>query len=104
MKSYKQFIAEQSSKIKIGDAVPVRSFVELNKLAIEASKKHKDSYILAYVDFGRATIFAAKRLPTNAYASDDWKLGYWRNGKHFNWSDARKRATQRAVDKLSGTQ
>jgi hypothetical protein len=103
MKTYKQFITE-STKTKIHDKIPVKSFAELDKLAIAASKKYKGAYILAYVDFGIATMFAANKLPTNAYASDDWKLGYWRNGKHFNWSDARKRATQRAVDKLSGTQ
>jgi len=103
MKGFSQYITE-SAKKKIHDQIRVGSLEELNKLAIAASKKYKDSYILAYVDFGLATVFVADKLPTNAYASDDWKLGYWRNGKHFDWSEARKRATQRAVDKLSGTQ
>ena len=103
MKRFSQYIIEATKK-KIHDQTPVKSLAELDKLAIAASKKHKDAYILAYVDFGLATVFVADKLPTNAYASDDWKLGYWRNGKHFDWSDARKRATQRAVDKLSGTQ
>lgn len=104
MKPFREYITESSSKEKIHNQVPVKSLADLHKLAVAASKKHKDAYILAYVDFGLATVFAARRLPTNTYASDDWKLGYWRNGKHFDWSDARKRATQRAVDKLSGTQ
>lgn len=98
------WLSEATNKRKIHDQTPVKSLAELDRLAIAASKKYKDEYILAYVDFGLATVFATDKLPTNAYASDDWKLGYWRNGKHFEWSEARKRQTQRAVDRLSGTQ
>lgn len=98
------FSENVKGKRKIHDQVPVKSYADLERLTVAASKKYEGEYILAYVDFGLATVFAASKLPTNAYASDDWKLGYWRNGKHFDWSEARKRATQRAVDKLSGLQ
>ena len=98
------WLSEAINKRKIHDQTPVKSLAELDRLAVAASKKYKDEYILAYVDFGLATVFVTDKLPTNAYASDDWKLGYWRNGKHFEWSEARKRQTQRAVDRLSGTQ
>ena len=89
---------------EIAKQVPVASEAELNVLCIAASKKHAGSYIFAYVDFGLASIFKADKLPTNAYASDDWKAGYWRNGVRYKWSEARIAAAQRAVDKLSGHQ
>ena len=89
---------------EIAKQVPVKSDSELNALCVAASKKHTGSYILAYVDFGLATIFKADKLPTNAYASDDWTAGYWRNGVRYKWSEARIAAAQRATDKLSGHQ
>jgi len=98
------WLSEATNKRKIHDQTPVKSMEDLHKLAIAASKKHKDEYIIAYVDFGLATVFATNKLPTSVYASDDWKLGYWRNGKHFEWSDARKRQTRMAIDRLSGLQ
>ena len=98
------WLSEATNKQKIHDETPVKSFAELDKLATAASNKHKDKYILAYVLFGFATVFATDKLPTNAYASDDWKLGYWKNGKHFEWSEARKRQTRMAIDRLSGLQ
>ena len=89
---------------EIAKQVPVKSESELNALCIAASKKHAGSYIFAYVDFGLANIFKADKLPTNAYASDDWKLGYWKDGVRYAWSEARIAAAQRALDKLSGLQ
>lgn len=104
MKTFLDYICE-SSRTKIADRIPTdMSYAKLDKMAVEASLKYQGEYILVYVDFGLATMFRTSRLPTNAYASDDWKLGYWRNGKHYDWSEARKRRTQRAVDRLSGTQ
>jgi hypothetical protein len=103
MKTFSQYITESTMK-RIHERMPVKSFDELNRFCVAASQKHKDAYILASVIFGEATVYATDRLPTSAYASDDWKLGYWRNGKHHSWSDARKRRAQRAVDKLSGLQ
>jgi len=104
MKSFKSYLSEAANSQKIHDQIPVQSFADLDKLATAASKKHRDKYILAYVDFGFATVFAKDKLPTSAYASDDWRLGYWRNGKHLEWSEARKRQTRRAIDRLSGLQ
>jgi hypothetical protein len=89
---------------EIAKQVPVKSDAELNALCVAASKKHAGSYILAYTDFGLATIFKTDKLPTNAYASDDWKAGYWKDGKRFKWSEARIAAAQRATDRLSGLQ
>jgi len=100
----KQQVTEAANKRKIHDQIPVESFADLDRLCVAASKKYEGEYILPFVYFRLATVFVVSKLPTNAYASDDWKFGYWRNGKHFEWSEARKRATQRAVDRLSGLQ
>lgn len=94
----------QLAKTEIAKQVPVATETHLNALCVAASKKYPNDYILAYVDFSLATIFKTNKLPTNAYASDDWKAGYWKDGKRFKWSEARIAAAQRAVDKLSGLQ
>jgi len=108
MKRFSHYLQEATSRTKktteIAKQVPVASEAEFNALCIAASKKHAGSYILAYVDFGLASIFKADKLPTNAYASDDWRAGYWKDGKRFKWSEARIAAAQRATDKLSGRQ
>jgi len=108
MKRFINYLQEATSRTKktteIAKQVPVASETEFNALCIAASKKHAGSYILGYVDFGLASIFKADKLPTNAYASDDWKAGYWRNGVRYKWSEARIAAAQRATDKLSGRQ
>ena len=94
----------QLAKTEIAKQVPVATETHLNALCIAASKKYPNDYILAYVDFSLATIFKTNKLPSNAYASDDWKAGYWKDGKRFKWSEARIAAAQRATDKLSGLQ
>ena len=106
MKTYTSLRTQlnEASKTRIAERVRVTSDAELNKIATAASVKHTGSYILAYVDFGEATIFKADKLPTNAYASDDWKAGYWRNGVRYKWSAARILAAQQATDRLSGRQ
>jgi len=102
----KRFInyLQEAARTRIAERVRITSDAELDKIATAASQKHSGSYILAYVDFGEATLFKTDRLPTNAYASDDWKAGYWRNGVRYKWSEARIAAAQRAVDRLSGHQ
>ena len=116
MKRFKNYLQEaaiprqssqrrsQLAKTEIAKQVPVATETHLNALCVAASKKYPNDYILAYVDFSLATIFKTNKLPTSAYASDDWRAGYWKDGKRFKWSEARIAATQRAVDKLSGHQ
>ena len=116
MKRFKNYLQEAASprqssqrrsqlaKTEIAKQVPVATETHLNALCVAASKKYPNDYILAYVDFSLATIFKTNKLPTSAYASDDWRAGYWKDGKRFKWSEARIAATQRAVDKLSGHQ
>ncbi len=105
MKSFQDYtIMTEATKTRIAERVRVNSDDELDKICTAASLKYPGSYILAYVDFGEATIFKAAKLPTNAYATDDWKAGYWRNGMRHVWSSARIIATQRAINKLSGHQ
>lgn len=90
--------------IEIARHVLVQSSQDLHNACVAASKAHPWHYILAYADFGEATLFRAERLPTNAYASDDWKAGYWKDGVHHEWSAARVASAQRAVDRLTGLQ
>jgi hypothetical protein len=82
----------------------VRSLEELHELCTSISERNPGQYILAYVIFGEATVFTLDRLPGSHYTSDDYRLGYWLNGRHFHWSEARKHRARRAYDKLSGVQ
>ena len=102
----KRFInyLQEAARTRIAERVRITSDAELDKIATAASMKHSGSYILAYVDFGEATLFKTDKLPTNAYASDDWRAGYWRKGVRYKWCDARIAAAQRAFDRLSGHQ
>ena len=66
------------------------SMKDADKKAIEISKKNPKKYITVTADFHMINITEHPKLPTSAYAPDDFKKGYWKNGKHFDWSEKRK--------------
>lgn len=39
--------------------------------------------------FNEILVYTSDKLPTGAHAPSDYPIGYWKNGKHFEWSKAR---------------
>lgn len=60
------------------------------KKAISISENNPTKYITMTADFHIVGITEHSNLPTSAYAPSDFKRGYWKNGKHFDWSEKRK--------------
>ena len=46
-------------------------------------------YAFYVVMFGEVFVYTSKKLPTGAHAPSDYPKGYWRDGKHSPWSQAR---------------
>jgi len=67
-----------------------KSMNDAEKRVVEISKKNPDKYITITATFHIINITEHPKLPSSVYAPDDFKRGYWKNGKHYNWSEKRK--------------
>ena len=63
---------------------------DVDKKIISISEKNPDKYVTTHNVFQIVYITEHVKLPSGVYAPDDFPLGYWKGGKHFDWSEKRK--------------
>lgn len=66
-------------------------------LRLWAAKQSKGGkYVFFAVVFSEVYAYRANRLPYSDHTANDYPAGYWHNGQHRDWSNARKIRAQNA--------